>query len=53
METMNNASILEINIIFFVASFGGGSEQVEGMKVQNSLNGQSTRVCSADTNTHH
>lgn len=28
MATMNNALILEINIIFFVDSFGGGRVQV-------------------------
>lgn len=39
IESMNNASILEINIIFFVESFGGGREQVLTMRVQNSLNG--------------
>lgn len=36
---MNNGLILQINIIFFVASFGGGRGQVQAMRVQNSLNG--------------
>lgn len=40
MATMNNALILEINIIFFVDFFRGGREQVHDMRVQNSLNGR-------------